>query len=148
MSTTDNVDFAWRSGSNTVQTATTDNPSHYQELRVLKDDNAYQTLQQQWKYNVSVLRQCIMKSANFNITNMQKVLSVSMSCLKLYKEHEANGPHQFVVSFYISFFSFQISMFQIEPSLVWSQYLSKVFIQKNRSTLSKNASIIIVALYS
>lgn len=44
-STTDNVDFAWRSGSNTVQTATTDNPSHYQELRVLKDDNAYQTLQ-------------------------------------------------------------------------------------------------------
>ncbi|XP_034321050.2 uncharacterized protein [Magallana gigas] len=44
-STTDNVEFAWRSGSNTVQTASTDNPSHYQELRVLKDDNAYQTLQ-------------------------------------------------------------------------------------------------------
>lgn len=41
----DKVDFAWRSGSNTVQTATTDNPSHYQELRVSKDDNTYQTLQ-------------------------------------------------------------------------------------------------------
>lgn len=46
---TDKVNFPWRSGLYTNQTATTDDPSHYQELGSIKDENAYQTIKHQGK---------------------------------------------------------------------------------------------------
>lgn len=46
-STTNEVNFSRRSESDTEQTATTDDPSHYQELRVSQHENTYQTLHQQ-----------------------------------------------------------------------------------------------------
>lgn len=87
-----------------------------------------------------------MKSAHFNITNMQKVLSVSMSCLKVYKEQEANGPHQFVVSFYIIFSVFKYLCFRLNLLSCGPSICLRSSYKKIRSTLSKNASIIIVAL--
>lgn len=46
-SETDKVNFSCRSGSITEQTVTTDDSSHYQDLRVSKDENTYQTLHKQ-----------------------------------------------------------------------------------------------------
>lgn len=45
-SSTDNSNFP---GLNIDQTATNEDPSHYQELGDIKDDNAYQTLKDQRK---------------------------------------------------------------------------------------------------
>lgn len=47
-STTNEVIFSKRSESNKDQTVTTDDPHHYQELRVSQQENTYQTLHQQW----------------------------------------------------------------------------------------------------
>lgn len=46
-SNTDKINFSWRSGSNTEQTGSTDDPSHYQELNLSQTENTYQTLHQQ-----------------------------------------------------------------------------------------------------
>lgn len=43
-SKTDKVKFSCRSGSITEQTVTTGDSSHYQDLRISKDENTYQTL--------------------------------------------------------------------------------------------------------
>lgn len=45
-STTEKVNFSWRSGFNKEQTGTSENPSHYQEVGVSHNENTYQTLNQ------------------------------------------------------------------------------------------------------
>lgn len=46
-SKTDKVNFSCRSGSITVQTVTTGESPHYQDLNVSQSENTYQTLHQQ-----------------------------------------------------------------------------------------------------
>lgn len=42
------VNLYWRCGSNTEQNITTDDASHYQDLCVSRNENTYQTIDQQW----------------------------------------------------------------------------------------------------